>query len=91
MIYEYILATGNILLIAAAYPQIKAAWRDRNHLNGFSLSGSFLTFAGVFFIGASYVILGSLLNMVLILPTALYWGLVTWHKNRLRIRAKKLV
>ncbi len=74
---ETSLATGNFLLLVAAYPQIETAWINRKALVGFSKSGAGLTFAGVLFIWGAYIQMGSIINVLLLLPTILFWGIIT--------------
>lgn len=73
---ELSLAAGNFLLLVAAYPQIKAAWINRNSLVGFSKNGAGLTLIGVLFIGGAYIQMSSIINILLLLPTILFWGIV---------------
>lgn len=74
---EISLAAGNFLLLAAAYPQIKVAWINRNSLVGFSQTGAGLTLLGVLLIWGAYIQMESVVNILLLLPTILFWGLIT--------------
>ncbi len=74
---ELLLAAGNFLLLVAAYPQIKTAWINRNTLVGFSTTGAGLTLMGVLLIWGAYVQMGSVINILLLVPTILFWGLIT--------------
>ena len=73
---ELSLAAGNIFLLAAAYPQIKIAWVNRKSLVGFSKNGAGLTFLGVLLIWSAYFQMGSVINILLLLPTILFWGII---------------
>ncbi len=74
---EISLAAGNLLLLVAAYPLIKSAWINRKSLTGFSKNGAGLTLLGVLFIWGAYIQMGSIINFLLLLPTILFWGIVT--------------
>ncbi len=76
-ITELLLAAGNFLLLVAAYPQIKTAWINRKSLVGFSKNGAGLTLMGVLLIWGAYIQMGSVVNILLLLPTILFWGLIT--------------
>jgi len=73
---EYFLAIGNLLLLVAAYPQIKSAWINRKSLVGFSKNGAGLTLLGILFIWGAYIQMSSIINALLLLPTILFWGIV---------------
>lgn len=74
---ELLLASGNFLLLAAAYPQIRTAWINRKSLVGFSKNGAGLTLLGVLLIWGAYIQMESIVNILLLLPTILFWGIVT--------------
>ena len=74
---ELFLAIGNFLLFIAAYPQIKTAWVSRKDLVGFSRNGARLTLLGVLLIWSAYIQMVSIVNVLMLLPTILFWGIVT--------------
>lgn len=76
---EIFFAIGNATLLVASYPLIKEAWKNRSELNGFSFRGSSLTLGGVIFITTGYMYLESWLNVALVSPTVLFWGIVAWY------------
>lgn len=84
-LFESLLAIGNFLLLAATYPLIKSVWINRKKLTGFSKTGALLTFSGILFIWMSYIVIDSVINLCLLLPTILFWGIVTgstWKRNK---------
>jgi len=78
---EIFFAIGNAALLVAAYPLIKEAWSNRKKLTGFSFRGSSLTLGAVIFIATGYLYMNSWINILLVLPTILFWGIVAWYSR----------
>lgn len=81
MNYELFLALGNLCFTIASIPNIIAATRNKDRLIGFSFKGAITTFIGMNSVMLALFLLNSPLNMLLSIPTYIYWGLISWFNR----------
>lgn len=81
MIVEYFFYVANALFLISSYPMIREALKNRAVLRGFSFSGSLCTSAGMITMLAAYLYMGSYFSVLLAVPTAAYWLIVTYYSR----------
>ena len=57
----------------------QGVWRNRSTLKDYDLTGSFLTFAGTIFMLTALIGMNSLPIAIVAIPTAVFWGAVSWY------------
>jgi hypothetical protein len=77
---------GNLFLFISGFLMIRTAYRDRQVLKGYDLTGSLLLATGITFALIFYAEMGYWLSILLTLPNYSYWLVVV--ASLLRKRGK---
>ena len=72
MVANFILLIGTILLI-------RAVWKNREILQGYSAIGALLTFIPLLIFISCYVTMGNWMALIFSSVTVLYWGMVCFY------------
>ena len=71
---------GNIILCFGTIILIRAVWKNRDSLKGYSGVGAFLTLLPLLIFSICYVIMGNWIALIFASVTVLYWALVFLFK-----------
>lgn len=81
-----LLDAGNVFLFASGFLMLHTAYRDRNILRGYNLSGTVIIVAAISLFLAYYAQQGYWLSLALTLPNYGYWLIVAASVTRNRLR-----
>ena len=93
LISQTIMSIGYLFFIASVAPNMRAIWKNRHKLRGFSRFGVTATTVGLLFVQTSFVLDAAFLPFVIGFPNMIYWIILTfllwrnyYNDNKLEIK-----
>jgi hypothetical protein len=81
-----LLDAGNVFLFASGFLMLHTAYKDRNVLRGYNLSGTIVIVVAISLFLAYYAQQGFWLSLALTLPNYCYWLIVAVSVTRNQLR-----
>ncbi len=81
---QLIMSAGYIFFIASVLPNVRAVWKNRHHLQGFSRFGVTVTVIGLVLVQTAFVVDRTWLPFIIGFPNMLYWMMLTvfvWRRR----------
>lgn len=76
---------ANTIFTVGVIPNIYCVLRNRDSLNGYSLSGSMLVLLGIFTVNIGIFRTGEVFAVAIVIPTIIYWMFVIFFKLKERL------
>lgn len=73
LISQAIMSLAYLFFIASVAPNVRAVWRNRHHLSGFSRFGVSVTVIGLVLVQTAFLVDETYLPFVIGFPNMLYW------------------
>ena len=82
---QIIMSVAYLFFIASVLPNVRAVWKNRAHLKGFSRFGVSVTVIGLFLVQTSFLVDATYLPFIIGFPNMLYWTMLSvfiWRNKK---------
>lgn len=79
---QIIMSVAYLFFIASVMPNMRAVWKNRNNLKGFSRFGVSVTAMGLLLVQVSFLVDSTYLPFIIGFPNMIYWQILLFFMWR---------